>query len=961
DDLLREAALKPESGVARSLTALVAAQGESGFAEVLKEAIKAARRLEDGELSELIKKTRGFLALDPEDTPESLRRRAMEGLPEAQLRQLATWSSEGKTYRETRKALEDFLALSLEERLARFDDYIIIFFTQKGEPRKALVASPVRKAHPEVDDICAAEVQRLSLALERIEAAETAETTEHVLRFGRTFAKRLAERKAARAALDYDDLIRFAEKLLRRSGIEPWVRYKLDNGLDHILLDESQDTSLSQWNIMESLSQEFYAGEGTQAQGNRTLFVVGDEKQSIFSFQNANPEAFLSRREFFARHFKEAGKPIDSVAMRTSFRSAQKVLDTVDAVFAQEAARISPDPIAHRAFPNPDGTDKLGRVEVWPLYEKIKPEKDESGDWIMPTSRETENDPQADLAASIAHKIRGWLSRHDALPGEKGPIAPGDIMILLRNRGRFADLMVRALKAAKVPVTGVDRMRLIDELPVMDLLSTVRFVLLPEDDLNLATLLRSPLLGLSEDQLMALAIGRKDSLWESLKGSQAFAEVRAYLTAKLNEADFATPFAFLSGILDHPCPGNGSSGRKALWARLGDEALDPIEELLNEAQRFSQSRPPSLQNFLHWLTRSDIEIKRELDHGEGQVRIMTVHASKGLEAPIVFLPDTVSRPQPQKLDKFCWAENGAPLFLARKPGSAPLLRLWQKAREKQMEEYRRLFYVAMTRASRRLYICGFQNGNDSKATDNWYSLAISGLGQLHQEFLPPEPDGPVPVIAFGDMPLSLALQPPPSEPKTRTPALPAWAAMPAARLEPPTRTAAPSSTSLSAATPDAAFARGRIIHRLLQSLPDVPKEKRAAAIERFLAQPAYALEPPQRAEIAVEIRKLIENEEFSALFSPDSLAEVAVTGVLGGATVFRQIDRLCLHGDEVWIVDYKTNRPPPRHEQDVPFIYRKQIDEYRVLLKGIYPDKTVRCFLLWTYAPVLMEVHPFEP
>jgi ATP-dependent helicase/nuclease subunit A len=957
DDLLREAAENPEKELARALSVLVASQGEAGFSKMLKDvAHERGRLMTTDDLKGQIARTRRHLQLEPDDTPENIRKDAMNRAPEADLRKLAAWVEKESSYEEERQRLTEILSLPKEKWASKFDVYCLIFLTKKYEPRKAIASKKIREAHPEIDILCSREVSRLRSSLERLEAAEIAKTTESVLLFGLAFAERLAARKAARAALDYDDLILFTENLLRHRGIAPWILYKLDKGFDHILLDEAQDTSRAQWNIVQSLTEEFYAGEGAQKNRDRTLFVVGDEKQSIFSFQNADPEAFLSLRDFFSRRLNDAEKRLELIPMHTSFRSAPTILTAVDAVFAPNAVRegVSPENIKHTATPNPDGSEKIGRVEVWPLLKRPEKEVSDNYEWLMPTTREEDIDPQATLAEVIALKIEGWLAHHEVLPGEKEPISAGDIMILLRHRGRFADLMVRALKARKIPVTGVDRMHLVKQLPVMDLLAMLHFVLLPEDDLNLAVLLRGPFLGLSEEQLMDLAIGRKESLWKSFKTSPSFAAVRDYLSAKLNEADFSTPFVFLSHILNAPCPANINSGRKALWSRLGDEALDPVEELLNKAQSFGQSHAPSLQNFLHWLTQSDVEIKRELDRGEKQVRILTVHASKGLEAPIVFLPDTTS--VPRDIPKFQWGEEDAPLFLTHAPKFGKAQDLWQAARAKQMEEYRRLFYVAMTRASRRLYICGWQSGKgegDSSLT--WYGLATSALRSLHQDYLPVDIDGVAPEIAFADTAMPPALPSQTKHPVAQKTPLPDWAFK---RIEeqPVVLSVAPFyGADPPSGTPDAAFARGRIIHRLLQSLPDIAPDKRAGAVDRFLAHPRHGLTQDQRNDIAKEVHRLLDDENFVALFASDSLAEAPLAGRIRDVNVFRQVDRLCFHKDEVWIVDYKTNRQPPKHPEDIPPPYRQQLEEYRVLLRGIYPDKNVRCFLLWTCAPILME------
>ena len=382
---------------------------------------------------------------------------------------------------------------------------------------------------------------------------------------------------------------------------------------------------------------------------------------------------------------------------------------------------------------------------------------------------------------------------------------------------------------------------------------------------------------------------------------------------------------------------------------------------MNKAQAFGGSHSPSLQNFLHWLTEADAEIKRELDHGDaqsgGQVRLMTVHASKGLEAPIVFLPDTVSLPLPQHVPKLQWSKEGLPVFIARKPEFGAAGGLWQMTHKKQREEYRRLFYVALTRASHRLYLCGWLNKKTDEApAGSWYDLA-SALRSEHRDFHPVE-DGPKPEIIHADStPLAPPLQDQARESTTPCAPLPVWARR---RVEAvftaPVLTSSDFAEDTSAASPDTAFARGCIIHRLLQSLPDLQLAQRAAAMERFLWQPRHWLTHGQREEIAQEVGRLMKEEAFALLFGAESRAEVPLTGRLDGAPIFRQVDRLCLRGDEVWIVDYKTNRPPPERATDIPASYRRQMNEYHLLLREIYPDKKVRCFLLWTYRPSLMEV-----
>ena len=967
-DVLQAAIAEPESAIGKALQRLVEDLGEHNLHKALDallgEGVRFCASLAGaGSVEKLGAQIRQFFTLEPSDSEAGIARAAVDNhiLPHADLLQAAKdLLAGGATCLERGESMIRWLELPAEERAVRFDDWCDCFFTASGEILNMLADKKALAKNPDLDVILRREATRLQLVAERLAAARNAETTIALLTFGNELMRRITARKQAAALLDYDDLVIRTDALLKRPGIAPWVLYKLDGGLDHILVDEAQDTSRTQWNIIAALAEEFFAGRGARSDENRTMFAVGDEKQSIFSFQHADPAAFTERREFFRQRIVDAEKSWHIVPMHGSWRSAPAILNAVNAVLADPRARrgVSTEPIDH--YPAEKG--KIGRVEVWPLVPAPEKEKPESA-WMPPDAYEKERDPQAELAELIAGRIRGWLNKGEKLADGK-PIAPGDIMILLRRRGRFADLMVRALKVADVPVTGIDRMHLIQQLPVMDLLALLQFALLPEDDLTLATILRGPLLGFSEEQLMELAIGRKETLWQSLIDksgkNKVFVTAQKYLRALLNKADFVSPYALLECLLDEPCPANEISGRRAIWARLGTDALDPLGELLNAAQDYGRRHAPSLQGFLHWLAATEAEIKRELDQGGGEVRIMTVHAAKGLEAPIVFLPDTASAPRVNEMPKLLWSAAGVPLYFARAPRAGPARTLWDEAREKQMEEYRRLFYVALTRAAARLYIGGWEqsrkSGNDNEC---WYALAREALEPLHEP-ITVSAETPQPDIAFMDHGIAAEEKPAPKKTSAKPAKLPAWARQ-IAELEPMAlRPIAPSrmmeETEPPAASPDKFFARGRIIHRLLQSLPDVEDTRRDAIAARFLANPQHRLPKTEQAEIAREVLDLLRRADYAPLFAPGSSAEVSLAGFIGAHRFSGQIDRLSVRADSVWIVDYKSNRPPPLRVVDVSPAYLKQLAAYRALLRQIYPKKSVKCFLLWTYKPDLMPI-----
>lgn len=974
-ELLHSAARDPDSKLGRALKTLVGDLGEHGFGEAMRGLLAERARLaaalnQQGDVETLITSMRSSIGLEPDDTTESIARMAVDFsvLPLEPIKQAARLLLEGsKLFSARGKDILTWLNRPLTERAARLDDYLGCFFTDKGDPFAKWANKELLTKHPDLEETLNREAMRLQSLRERLDTAALAENTAAILTFGAELAQRYDAQKRTQAVMDYDDLIRRTHELLHRPGIAPWILYKLDGGLDHILVDEAQDTSRAQWSIVAALAEEFFSGLSARTQDNRTLFVVGDEKQSIFSFQHADPEAFISMRRFFAQRIHDAGKLYRPVPLRTSFRSAPAILRAVDYVFAADPVRsgVSMEPVQHHAHKQ----EKRGHVEIWPLIKPPEKEKTEDEAWDLPLDYEKEHDPQAELAAHIADTIKNWVMTKERLAGENRAITPGDIMILLRRRGRFADLMVRALKERSVPVTGVDRMRLTQQLSVMDLLALIQSILLPQDDLTLATVLRGPLVNLSEDLLMQLAIGRSGTLWQSLaqqaENNPTLGPIHTYLLRHLNEADFMSPFAMLARTLNEPCPGHPVSGRAALWSRLGLDALDPLDELLNAAQNFSQRHTPSLQAFLHWLMATEAEIKRELDHGGGQVRIMTVHASKGLEAPIVFLPDTASLPRLQDMPKFLWSDENIPLYVARKPTMGSARTAWDTARQRQMEEYRRLLYVALTRAANRLYVGGWEPARKEPNSDeSWYQLILTALKGAATGIQGPQEapsDSRQPLVTLSDPELrSEETNDMPQPTASNHMPLPDWAQK-AAPAEPGLlKQVAPSQLASlpSAATPDLLFARGRIIHRLLQSLPEIDATRRDDVATHFLSNPQHHLTPAQQAEVKSEVMNLLNHPDAAPLFGPGSRAEVPLVGRIGNEVISGQVDRLCLREDSVWIVDYKTNRPPPADETGISDAYRQQMESYRTVLQAIYPTKAIRCFLLWTYGARLMEVSP---
>jgi ATP-dependent helicase/nuclease subunit A len=885
-----------------------------------------------------------------------------------------------------------WLAGDVAERIARFDEWRSVFFTQKGSVRASLASKGAREHDPSVDDVLGAEAARLDAVENRRRKAILADATAALIEVGAALLDSYRRHKAARALLDYDDLILLVSGLLRDVGAA-WVLFKLDGGIDHVLVDEAQDTNPEQWAVVEALVDEYFAGrsagdERAEETGMpaRTVFAVGDVKQSIYSFQGAAPRQFGIVRALLHDRARAAERRWADVPLNVSFRSTPAVLQAVDALFADPAARagvildaVGDGTVEHLAR----RAREAGRVEMW---QPLEPDEDTVTEaWKPPVERVGADPPRARLARLLARRIAGWVGS-EMLEARGRPMQPGDIMVLVRRRGPFVADLVRALKECDVPVAGVDRMVLTEQLAVMDLVALGRFLLLPQDDLTLATVLKGPLVGLDEEALFSLAWRRDGDLWSALRArvgrEPADSPIRRahdYLAGLLDRVDFERPYELYAALLN-------AGGRRRILARLGVDAADPLDEFLALAQAYERTNTPSLQGFLHWLEAGEAEIKRDLEAGGGAVRVMTVHGAKGLEAPVVILADTLQKPRstatlfwPDAATDAADADDApdgdVPLWVPR-AGLADDVAVAARdgAARAQDEEYRRLLYVAMTRAEDRLYVCGWQTKN-APPDDCWYNLirnALEPVGQAVEDpFLAADPEDIDPSV----LRLDNAQQedaPAPSEAIARTPEpLPGWAGTPPPPEPYPPRPLAPSQPddaepplrSPVGAAPDDAlrFRRGTIIHRLLQALPDLPEAARADAAARYLARPALDLDPAQQRQIADEVLAVMTDPAFAALFGPDSLAEVPLTGLVADSDgrpqiVSGQLDRLVVADGTVTVVDYKTNRPPPRSADAVPDIYRRQMAAYRALLTAIYPGLAVRCCLLWTDGPDLMAL-----
>lgn len=967
DEALAAARSTAAPDLAAALSEVVGHVGESEFPALLDELARERGRLarmiaHNGGLSGLVAAVRHRLGLTEGETPEDVLAAACvdDAFDGAACREALSILRDGsKTDGERAERIAAWLD-DLDGRPLGFWDYVLAYLTTGLEPRARLTT----KASAGAEAALRAEAARLLSTVERWRAARVARATEALLTLAAALLSAYEGHKRTRALLDYDDLILAAAGLLSSgAGAAAWVLFKLDGGIDHVLIDEAQDTNPDQWAVVRALTEEFFAGRGAH-EGVRTVFAVGDAKQSIYSFQRADPREFEAMRRRLGEQVPASGNRWAEVGLHVSFRSTAAVLDAVDAVFNRSPGRhgviAAGEEIRHLPFR--DG--QAGLVELWP---PIEPRAiDEPEPWKPPVERIRGDSPRARLARVVARRIAAMIGA-EQLESQARPIRAGDVLVLVRRRNAFVEDLVRELKALEVEVAGADRMVLSEQMAAMDLMALGHALLLPEDDLTLATVLKGPLFGLDEEALFRLAAGRgAASLWEALRRDPEFAAAREAFAELLALADLVPPHELYAHAL------TVRGGRWRLVERLGWEAEDAIDEFMALAMAYEQAHAPSLQGFLHWLEGGVPEIKRDMEQGRDAVRIMTVHGAKGLQAPVVFLPDTLQAPA--QTPRLLWlGERGedAVLWLPRADLADPVCRQAREAaRTARDQEYRRLLYVAMTRAEDRLYVCGW-NTRRAAPEHCWHQLvrdAMAAQGVTAEDpFLAGQADAsdaavlrlscpqtaaprsraPSAAAAPAGPPPDWCGRPPPPEPSPPRPLVPSRAD----GEEPPVRSPLDGDDG-------ARFRRGRIVHALLQFLPELPPGERAKATARFLARPAWGLPVAMQATIAAEVAAVLDHPDFAAIFGPGSQAEVPVAGMIGERIVAGQVDRLLVAADEVLVIDYKTNRPPPRREGEVPAVYLRQMALYRAALACVYPRRRVRCALLWTDGPRLMPLDP---
>ncbi len=920
-----------------------------------------------------------------EDTAQTIKQVTMDRLPVSDELLESAYQQAVKSSATTDAKLAERLGTFLHsgDIDSRFDAISEACLTTQGKVRteRSLATKAVKEAVPELAEALTHCGEFLLAEAGHFHAPQLIRNSRHIFELGTAILERYQTMKRQRALVDFDDQIERAANLLNRADIRDWIRYRLDLGVDHVLVDEAQDTSPVQWQIINAITEDFHTGE-TASRRDRTVFVVGDEKQSIFSFQGAEPREFGRQQRLLRRKVDSVGMPFHAGRLNLSFRSTSDVLKAVDLVFEVDENKkgLSGDNLApvHSAVRE----KHPGEVQVWPLY--VKPEREQTESWTDPIDRTHDDDPEIQLARRISREVASMVG--SPLPGMDRPLEYRDILVLVRSRQPvFINALTRSMKDDGIAVAGSDRLRLAEHVAVEDLIAIGRASILPQDDLSLACVLKSLFFNLPEEALFAFAHdrGRETSLFARIAQIAAerehpYRQLAGDTLQELEEvfslARTTSVFGFYARLLGE------FGGRRKILARLGSEAEDVIEAFLDEALIHARDRDGGLESFLSGLVRTNPEIKREVELNRNEVRILTVHASKGLEAPVVFLVDSCGP---------AWNERHRPSLLPLPSKKTHAPRIWLPStslhtpetraattliQTESEGEYRRLLYVGMTRAADKLVVCGYQR-RKTVNHPHWHRMVHDALAPTATTVT--DDDGNIQAWRWIEKERKqrpLKTEQHKKAANKHPDDVPDWLFWPAKTDPPLPRPLSPSGASvlIEGDTSDGkmsgmpepsadnrfALQRGNITHRLLETLPELAPEIRRERAASYVRNAASDWQEEQIMSVLEDVFGILENPDYKTLFDGQGIAEVSVGGWvetgLGKLQVSGQIDRLTVSEQQVTILDYKTNRNVPHSHQTVPFEYRVQLALYRQMIREIYPDKTATCALIWTRTPEMM-------
>ena len=802
-----------------------------------------------------------------------------------------------------------------------FDDLCRLFLTGASEPFKKMISNEAAQKHPDALVFLMEQQGQFHQLYCKWGTAQRIEASGAIFEISNIVRQKIEDSKQRAGFCDFDDLIEKAAALLTGKNATRWVLKKLDEGLNHILVDEAQDTSPAQWQIIRALADEFFSGRGRDQELLRTMFVVGDRKQSIYSFQGADLRAYSQTRDYLTSRLDQAGKSFIEETLGLSFRSTQEVLNAVDKVFpVDNLDHMGIGPEGSKESPHSSARLGVkGIVELWPLIVGEKRLREDGEAWEAPVDHLSETHHRRLLARKLASTLKNWIGGRK-LSGEDRLVAPGDILILLQSRTGLFPLLLAEMRRAGLPVAGADRLTLQKSLAVQDLMAFIQWCMLPEDDYSLACILKSPIVpqAVTEDELFALAYDRGgQSLWDVVsKNASPNSDLLSEYQAK---AVSSTASDFLHQILN--------VARKRIVQRLGSEAREATDALLDMAYDFDARQGGGLFAFLGWFEKSETTLRREMEQTTDRIRVMSVHAAKGLEANIVVLPDATYVATGDQQQRLLKTDDRSifpslPLWnLGGLPKNDELVSWIEDEQRRTREERNRLLYVAMTRARNELYITGSTSGR-AVPEHCWWVRLESSLGV---EFVK-EPTLVEPISGLSNGTTA----------QDQT-VLPIWMLESVSQSD--QQRYIPSVNKM--LVDSEAFQRGTALHLLMQRLVDTDPSVRASV------SPSIGAELLLAASDVDKLLSLFDRPDLEVFWSPQGRSEVEIwSSEATSETQIYRMDRVVLGETETLILDYKSGaRPAQQLPADHPYVL--QLAGYCGAFANAIPGKPVRSALLW--------------
>jgi len=772
--------------------------------------------------------------------------------------------------------------------------------------------------------------------------------------------------------LDFTDLEWRTYQLLKHSENAEWVQYKLDQRINHLLIDEFQDTNPTQWHLLKPLLEELASGD-TERQ--RSVFIVGDEKQSIYGFRRANPELQSHVADWLEQQIGATKWPLNK-----SWRSSPAVIDLVNAIFLPEDGELLsgfPEHGTHK-------TDLPGKIVIKELF--AAPDKNDLPEptYFRNPLVEARNIPkhQQYLAEAkwIADTIQNIISEGLLIEKDSGaePVQYDDIYILLKNRTHVSQLE-QVLRKQHIPFISANRSTLLNSLEIRDMEALLEVLVAPYNDLALAQILKSPIFSATDEQLLELASVTEYRRWfkkmEHLSGTldalhpvaRAFHFLTKWqkVTDRIPVHDLLDIIFYDTNLLNRYQASAPDSIKAQVKANL--------QSFLDLALEIDSGRYPSVTHFLNKLRSlkklpGDAPDEASANSGQARVNIMTVHAAKGLEAPVVFMADTASQSSPKLAHNTMvnWPTNRS------KPDAFHLMGVktsWDSVSENfvkkaagfQSREDLNLLYVALTRAKQFLFISGSEpNRKIQSSSPNWYALISQGMDKLRDS----DSDDELSTYTTGNIQYqSGSLSEDAIHSETGIPeslSQKIFDSDEPVSLTPSQSDDTEYKTKASTVTDEDAKTRGTVIHRALELLSGSKQPGDEQILLQIKIESGHLLTANEYNACLQEAKSVFEEPDFTYLFNTEmfdqQFNELPIHYRSGKKDIHGVIDRVVIKDKTIYLVDYKTHQSAGKNDlQTLAAEYQQQMQFYKSGLQQIWPEHMVRSLLLFTNSKQVFE------